>query len=145
MPANTKVGERELELDGKQYVLRPSFEFMQAVESLTGRGTSEILLDINMGRPKTTEMVQVVWLAADRNNKKVPAFGKFGELLSREIGIVNAALIAGILLQNGVLSDKQQEAVAEKIQAEEDALKEAEEGTDSTDPTESAEDESPSE
>lgn len=145
MLANTKVGERELELDGKTYVLRPSFEFMQAVESLTGRGTSELLMDINMGRPKATEIVQVLWLAADRNNKKVPSFGKFGEILSREIGIVNAGLVAGILLQNGVLSDKQQEAVAEKIQAEEDALKEAEEGSEDPDPKQPAEAESQSE
>jgi hypothetical protein len=145
MPANEKVGERELELDGRKYVLRPSFEFMQAVESLTGRGTSELLMDINRGIPKATEIVQVLWLAADRNNKKVPAFGKFGELVSREIGIVNAGLIAGIMLQNGVLSDTQQAAVAEKIAAEEAALKEAEERSEDPDPKQPAEAESPSE
>ena len=146
MLANTKVGELDIELDGKQYVLRPSFEFMQAVESMTGRACSQIILDVSAGIPRTTEIVQVLWIAASRNNKIVPAFGKFGDLISREIGIANAGIVAAILLQNGVLSDEQQESVAKNIAAEiaaEEARTKPKESAEPTDPTEAAEAESP--
>ncbi len=145
MPANTKVGELDLELGGKSYVLRPSFEVMQAVENLTGKACSEIIMDINRGTPRATEIVQVLWSGASRNNKKVPAFGKFGQLLSREMGIPNAGALAGIFLTNGMLSDDQLEAHAAKVEAEEEAEAQSAEESDPEVLSEAAEDPNPSE
>lgn len=60
MTANETRGEISLELDGTEYVLRPSFEAISAFENLTGRSLIDLARAAGEGELKTSEAAVIV-------------------------------------------------------------------------------------
>ncbi len=63
--------EVKFELFGKDYVARPTFRVVQAIESMTNKGTLEIAQDIVAGRFKTTDIVSVLFCMVDEPKKNI--------------------------------------------------------------------------
>lgn len=121
--SNKGRGEIELRVDGRSYVLRPSFETLSAIEDATDKGAAELLLSVGRSTMKLGDVVTVLWLAAKRSkNRDVPDIGKFGEKIRTELGMIKASRLMSEFLTNGVSSDKQIELAAQR---EEDETKDA--------------------
>ena len=56
---NKGRGEVELEVDGRSYVLRPSFETLSAIEDATDKGAAELLLSVGLAKMKPGDVVTV--------------------------------------------------------------------------------------
>ncbi len=135
MPSKAR-GEVELKLDGRTYVLRPSFEIMSAIEDATEKGTIELLTQIQNQTVKMKDVVASLWIAAKRSkNRDVPTIERFGENIRSEFGLVEAWRVLRDFLGVAVSTDKQLEEAEAKIAAEE------EEDTKDSDPSEELEEE----
>ncbi len=135
---NKGRGEVELEVDGRTYVLRPSFETMAAIESALDISGSELM---TKGRndpssPKLIQMVTVLHLAikGTKENKRVPTIARFGESMRRELGVTGTCNVMMSFLVNSILSDAQREKIEAQFAEDEDDDKDKE-----SDPSEPSE------
>lgn len=136
MPVNRARGEIEFEVDGRSYILRPSFELLSVVEDATDKGAIELLQLLQTDRCRSKDTVTTLWIAAkaNKNNKNVPEIEEFGENIRNEIGLIPASRIMLKFLTVALSTNKQ-------IQVVEDALVADQEGkTKDADPSKPSED-----
>jgi hypothetical protein len=131
---NKARGEVELEVGGRSYVLRPSFETLSAIEDATGKGAMDLILSIRSTTITMKDIVVILWIAAKGSkNKEIPKVAEFGEDIRRGQGLTAAGWIALGFLSSSISTDEQME----------EAAKEAEEGdTKDVDPSEPSEESS---
>jgi hypothetical protein len=100
MPANKYDGEVEIELGGRTFTMRPSFEFIQILESLTGRGAWPILKGFEKEDFKTTEIAMAVYAGCRAGGDKNLTLEKVGELIRGRRAFAAAARGAVDLIRN---------------------------------------------
>lgn len=105
MTANATRGEVSLTLDGTEYVLRPSYEAISAIETETGCGLFQLAQDASAGtmRLSTAAIVAAHCIRAwGRSSNNAMASGvnprKIGELILESNGGLLSALLALKLL-----------------------------------------------
>ena len=129
--ANKARGEMDLEVDGRSFVLRPSFETLSKIEDVTNRGTVELIGQIRDQTISMKNIVLVLWMAAKGSkNRDVPGIEKFGEAIRRGMGLASAGLVALGFLSSSISTDEQLE----------EAAAEADDTKDELDPSEPSED-----
>jgi len=110
--ANKQRGEVTLELAGKKYTLRPSFEAICELEDLLDKGIMEIVSILHSGNVRLKFIAAVIWAGMWGYDKdKTPTFIEVGELVM-ETGITevitqgdaDGGALANFLL-NGVTGD----------------------------------------
>ena len=134
---NKARGETELKVDGRTYILRPSFETLSAVEDATQKGTMDLLAAIRRGRPRMKDIVVTLWVAAKANkdNRDVPEIEEFGELIRRGQGLIPAGKVMLEFLGSSVATDKQLREAEEE--ADEEKTKDPDPSKPSEEPTDS--------
>ena len=60
MTANPQRGEVEIELGGRRFVMRPSFQAIAEMEKQTGRGLIELLQSLSDGGLKVSELAAII-------------------------------------------------------------------------------------
>lgn len=135
MAVNAARGEVSLEMDGKEYVLRPEFETMLKIEDATGKGAMQMLRHGGDDLLTFREITTILWLAArESGNKAVGKFETFGEKLRKELGMVRSLRVALAFLGSAVSSEDQIEAVVAAL--DEDGEADADPSEPSEDPVE---------
>jgi hypothetical protein len=60
MTANPQRGEVEIELGGRRFVMRPTFQAIAEMEKQTGRGVIELLQSLSDGGLKVSELAAII-------------------------------------------------------------------------------------
>ena len=137
---NKGRGEVKLEVGGRSFILRPSFELMTAIETATDKSVAELIVGLG-STTKLTDLVTVLWVAATRSkNRDVPPIEKLGEQILGEFGYAGAHTIVRDFLITGSSSDKQYEVIQKEILQAEEASE-----TKDADPSPPPEEEKPGE
>lgn len=82
-----KLGEEAVTLDGKDYVLSPSFEALQEIENRSGKGILQISFDIAQQKVGINDMAAIIWgghagyLKAKSDSDMPWTFKELGELV----------------------------------------------------------------
>lgn len=90
-PASAERGEIALVLDGQSYVLRPSYEAIEAFETATGKGLLELARGAVEGSLRLGETAQVVTECVRAWGRAVGNTGARG---------ANAVTIAGLIIES---------------------------------------------
>ncbi len=106
---NKARGEVELKVDGRSYILRPSFKVLSAIEDATQKSTMELLAGIRSGRPLMKDIVVTLWVAAhgNKDNRDVPGVEDFGESIRRKEGLIKVGSVMLAFLGSSVATDEQ--------------------------------------
>ena len=119
--ANKARGEQELEVDGRSYVLRPSFETLSKIEDITNRGAIELIGQIREQTISMKNIVVILWMAAKGSgNRDVPGITEFGEFMRRGQGLAVVGFVALGFLSASISTDQQLEEAAAEAKALED-------------------------
>lgn len=92
-PANAALGDVAVTLAGKDYVLRPTFEAVMAIEGATGVGFPELYTRFRASRYTTGEVVIVLREGMRAYDKVVRRDAEIGRII-RKTGLMVAALAA---------------------------------------------------
>jgi hypothetical protein len=113
--ANELRGEVDVEFEGVSFVLRPSFEAVQAAEKATGKGLMQLYneacdgaLGIGQAAIVTTELIRAWGRATDNNSARAVNPARVGELI-HETGLMNVlarlAIVLGWAVTGGCKAD----------------------------------------
>lgn len=136
---NKHRGEMVMKLDGREYVLRPSFGVIAEIEDATGKSIRSHMLSAGSdieGQAKATfkDAVTVLWLATKGSkNRDVPSIEDFGELIRAKMGFALAVVLMGQFCGNACLTDDQLEEIHKIV--------EEKQGTKDADPSQPSEEE----
>jgi len=104
--ANQVIGEVEIKIDGKEYILKPSFVAINEIESKAGKGVFSIANDISEAKVKLIDMVAIIYGGMlggfDGDRSKMPfSFEELGDKILSE-GYASYVQPATIFFANGL-------------------------------------------
>lgn len=108
--SNEIVGEVDVNIDGREYKLRPSFLGLAEIESRAGAGLLEISQIASTGKLLVKHIVAIIYGglvgAADDNDEKIPmTYKRLGDVIVRE-GFTKFADPAMKLLSIGLVGSQ---------------------------------------
>lgn len=113
---NKWTGEKEIEIDGRAFLMRPSFEAIVEIESIVDGSMVEVFERFGKGKPTTKDVAAIYYACAKAGRKShaepVVSFQEWGSIVLRR-GLMNVAADAFNLVAY-VLSGDESEGTEEK-------------------------------
>lgn len=108
---NQAVGEKELQVGGRKYVLRPGFLALQEIETRTGRGLMELFESYGKGKNRASDTAIILYACMKAGlppTEVPPSFDSFGESIY-PLGLHRIGHVAIDLLGHALIQGRKQE------------------------------------
>jgi hypothetical protein len=107
--ANTR-GEVTITLDGAEYVMRPSYEAIEAIEAQTGKSVIELLVEADSGKLHLSDAGVVVWECIKAWGRQCVAAGDADPIAKSAAG-ANLEKVRKLIYKFGIHQTRQRIAI----------------------------------
>jgi len=101
--ANSQRGEVSINLSGKTYIMRPSFEALCELEDVLNTTLPQLVIDLQTGSVSLKKVTAVVWSGIWGYNKdEAPSINEIGQMVVDDgmLNIVNQDLVKGSMVED---------------------------------------------